>query len=269
MTDAIDAALEEHGSAPVFALFSGGHDSLCSTHVASQHPAFVAVAHINTGIGIEETRDYVRATCRQMCWPLLEYSAPADWYDQRCLERGMPGGPVQHSIMYEYLKQAQVDRLVREHKGRRGGRVALVTGVRLSESARRRRIHSTPHQRERAIIWINPIRDWSGGDVRQYMEQHSLPRNPVVDKLHRSGECLCGALADPKELDWIAFWYPDVAARIRNLERQCFVRGLPYNWGRKPSPVVPDEQLPLPLCQGCATRWDAQQEQASAAGGDA
>lgn len=44
----------------VYGLFSGGHDSLCSTHIASTMPNFKGVVHANTGIGIEETREFVR-----------------------------------------------------------------------------------------------------------------------------------------------------------------------------------------------------------------
>jgi 3'-phosphoadenosine 5'-phosphosulfate sulfotransferase (PAPS reductase)/FAD synthetase len=119
------------------------------------------------------------------------------------------------------------------------------------------RVHPAPITRERAQLWINPILDWTSADVNAYMEAVGLPRNPVVDKLHRSGECLCGALADPQELDWIAFWYPETAARIRALEADCFSRGLPYRWGQKASRPIEPNQPMLPLCQDCPTRWAA------------
>ena len=254
---AIEQALAEYQPACLLALFSGGHDSVTSTHIATQQPAFRAVVHINTGIGIEETREYVRQVCRDQGWPLIEECAPAGWYDQNCLAKGMPGGPMQHGIMYQRLKDDQVRAVVRRFKRRTGDTVGLVTGVRKSESERRMRVHPEPVIRERAQLWINPILDWTAGDVNDYMAAVGLPRNPVVDKLHRSGECLCGALADPLELDWIAYWYPDVASRIRSLEHECFKRQLPYRWGTKPSQPFEPDQLMLPLCQDCPTRWVA------------
>jgi 3'-phosphoadenosine 5'-phosphosulfate sulfotransferase (PAPS reductase)/FAD synthetase len=103
---------------------------------------------------------------------------------------------------------------------------------------------------------VNPILKWSGIDVSRYIEEHGLERNPVVDKLHRSGECLCGALAHPRELEWIEFWYPDVAARIRDLERQCYERGLRYRWGHvRVAPPDPRQQM-LPLCYSCQNQQD-------------
>ena len=73
MTSTLDRLLTEavsvHRPAAVFALFSGGHDSLCSTTIASRHPQFTAAVHINPGIGIEETRVFVRETCSRKGWP--------------------------------------------------------------------------------------------------------------------------------------------------------------------------------------------------------
>ena len=253
---AIEEAVAKYQPACLLGLFSGGHDSVCSTFLAAQHPLFRAVLHVNTGIGIEQTRDYVRQICSRFGWPLIEAHAPAGWYERRCLERGMPGGPVQHGIMYQRLKDDQLRRVVREHQRRRGDTVGLVTGVRLHESQRRMRVHPLPFVRERAQLWINPIRAWTAGDVGRFMAEHGIPRNPVVDHLHRSGECLCGALADPDELEYIGFFYPEVAARIRRLERQCFERGLPYRWGQKPSQPIDPSQPMLPLCSDCPTRWE-------------
>lgn len=254
--EVIDAAVAEHQPVKVFALFSGGHDSVTSTHIAAQHPAFSGVVHVNTGIGIEETRDYVRATCAQHGWPLYELHAPEGLYERECLEFGMPGGPIQHGVFYQKLKDDQLRTLVREHKRFRGDRVGLVTGVRLAESQRRMKVHPEPIRREGAQLWINPILSFTAYDIGDYMEANDIARNPVVDKLHRSGECLCGALARPEELDEIGFWYPAVAQRIKDLEHECFKRGVPHNWGSAPSQPMNENQPMLPLCQSCPTRWE-------------
>jgi 3'-phosphoadenosine 5'-phosphosulfate sulfotransferase (PAPS reductase)/FAD synthetase len=253
--DVISQAVTEHKPSHVFALFSGGHDSLSSTHVAAQHPSFCGAVHINTGIGIEETREFVRDTCRDQGWPLLEYAAKKGTYERRCKRYGMPGGP-QHEYVYHLLKSEQIQRLVRDHKTHWHDRIALVTGVRKQESKRRMKLHPTPIRREGVKVWVNPNLDWSALDVSRYVDAQGLKRNPVVDKLHRSGECLCGALARPEELDEIAFWYPEVARRIRAIEFDCFKRGLPYRWGSEKSVPISDGQPMLPLCSACLTRWE-------------
>lgn len=253
----LERAVEQHNPVGIYALFSGGHDSLVSTHLTAQHPRFSGVLHINTGIGIEETRQFVRETCLQQGWSLHEYHAAQGAYERYCLAKGMPGGPVHHSFVYHRLKSEPLQHFLRDHR-RRGQVLMLSTGIRTAESRRRMRLHPEPMRKDRLGIWVNPIADFSALDVNRYMEMHGLARNPVSDKLHRSGECLCGALADPSELREIAFWYPQTAQRIRDLERECFNRGLPCDWGSKQSPVVAPEQGRLPLCDTCETRWEMQ-----------
>jgi 3'-phosphoadenosine 5'-phosphosulfate sulfotransferase (PAPS reductase)/FAD synthetase len=72
----IEEAVKQFSPIRVYGLFSGGHDSLCATHLVSQTAHFDGAVHINTGIGIEETRQFVRDTCEQMGWPLDERHPP-------------------------------------------------------------------------------------------------------------------------------------------------------------------------------------------------
>ena len=254
--DILSAAVADHSPVAVFAMFSGGHDSLVATHIAAQHPRFTAAVHINTGIGIEETREFVRETCRRQGWPLIELHPPDRQYEDLVLQYGFPG-PDAHRYMYRYLKERAVRRLVAEHKRGPHDRVMLVTGVRAQESVRRMG-HVKPVQREGAKVWVAPLIDWSKRDVEDYIGAQGLQPNPVVRKMHMSGECLCGAYARPGEFDEIEFWYPDVAERIRRLEAEAAKRGVHCRWGTPP----PERQIPgqqglieaLPLCWSCDAR---------------
>lgn len=262
--DAINRAVEEHTPSHVFALFSGGHDSLVNTFITALHPRFSGVIHCNTGIGIEETREFVRDTCRTHGWPLIERFPPRVQYEQICLDRGMPGGPKKHEIVYHRLKGESIDQVVAESKMHRRDRIILSTGIRKQESTRRMLLHAVATRRDGAKVFVNPISDWSALDVSRFIDAQGLKRSPVVDKLHRSGECLCGALARPHEIREIEFWYPQVAQRIHDIERQCHERGLPSRWGStKPIRIDPRQRW-LPLCQSCETRWEAPTAEAAA-----
>lgn len=246
-------AIERENPSHLFALFSGGHDSLCATHVASQHPRFTAAVHINTGIGIEETREFVRQTCKAQGWPLIEMHPDAETYPELVMEHGFPGGPKGHNRYYYWLKQRQVRRLVREHKQGPDDRIGLVTGIRLSESERRMGAGiSTPVRRQGAQLWLNPILYWRGREKNSYMEKHDLPRNQVVDLLHKSGECLCGAFARKGEFNEIELWYPEAAKQITKLEAEAKAAGLKdCYWGRRGIRENPDQLNFLPLCTDC------------------
>ena len=261
----IEQAVSEYRPSHIFALFSGGHDSLCSTHLASTflHPAFSGVIHCNTGIGIPETTEFVRETCAANGWPLYEYHARIrngmPIYDDMCLRLGMPGGEQAHRGQYHTLKAESLYNAFRQHR-QGNASMLFVTGIRKQESGRRMRNPiAVPTRRDRkypAIVWVCPILEWSALDCTEYIAAQGLKRNPVVDKLHRSGECLCGALARPDEIKEIAVWYPEVAARIHALEEECFKRGLPSEWGSRKQEMPPAEQLGMELCQSCETRWD-------------
>lgn len=101
--------------------------------------------------------------------------------------------------------------------------------------------------------------NWSHADKHAYLDAHRLPRNPVVERLCMSGECLCGAFARKGELDEIAFWYPEVAARIRALEDRAAAAGVPCRWGHRPAGPEPTAPTPsVGLCWSCGAKRDAE-----------
>lgn len=246
----IDEAIERHSPVALFAAFSGGHDSLTSTSIAMKHPLVEAVVHINTGIGIEQTRDFVRSTCTEQNWPLIELHPPdGHSYEDIVLEKGFPG-PAGHLYVYTRLKERALRVLSRRYKTKKGDRIAVITGVRTEESTRRMG-HVDPIAVDGDRVWIAPIHDWSKIDCNRHISELGLPRNEVVDKIHMSGECLCGAFAKPNEIAELEFWFPEVAGYLHRLEHEVRDRGLPCIWGARP-PKGGTAQMPLVgLCTKC------------------
>lgn len=255
----IDAAIAQYNPSHVFALFSGGHDSLCSTHVAAQHPRFSGAITVFTSIGLARTRRYVYDTCKGYGWPLKIYRPEiADRYATTVRAYGFPG-PAQHSRMYRHLKQEQIRRALREHKLHRNDRIMFVTGVRAAESSRRMNANIAPIDKRGVAIWVQPIVEWEASDKREYMERHALPRNPVVDLLCMSGECLCGAFAQPGEMASLELHFPREAAELHRLEDEARARGLPCVWGERPLKQWPidEEQCAMDLCYSCNAKQAA------------
>lgn len=268
----ISDACSRFNPSHVFALFSGGHDSLVSSFVASMHPGLTARVHINTGIGIPVTNAFVHQTCGQRGWNLLEYKAlentkadgtpdPQD-YDSLVMKHGFPG-PFLHRKMYNRLKERQLARLRRDFPGK----VLFISGSRQQESRRRMR-HTEQFQDRGQEAWCAPIWDWPKQECLDLMVSEKLPVNEAAMKFGRSGECLCGAFAKPGELELLKFACPESYNRIRNLEQRVRASGFPWGWedagppdwwkeknaGQQflfePDPSVePDE----PLCTSC--RW--------------
>jgi len=257
----ISRAVDQYLPSHVFALFSGGHDSLCATHLAAQHPSFTGVVHINTGIGIQETRIFVRETCAEHHWPLREYH-PDSNFEQMCIEKGFPG-PASHRWMYIKLKERPLCQLIRETadpKDRRR-KIVFVHGGRRAESARRKiglageietdRKHPSPR-----VVWVAPIIEWEAEQKRIYMAEHKLRPNLVTETLCMSGECLCGAFAKPGELAEIRKFYPAAAAEIDRIAALVKDAGQHHIWGTRPGKRKHPDQLDLPLCYSCEAKAD-------------
>jgi 3'-phosphoadenosine 5'-phosphosulfate sulfotransferase (PAPS reductase)/FAD synthetase len=276
--DVLSKAIEEHKPKAVFGLFSGGHDSLTATYVASQHPAFTAAVHINTGIGIEATRQFVRNTCEKNRWKLLEYKATENTdadgnpdpqnYEDLVLEHGFPG-PFMHNKMYNRLKERQLRRLERDYAAKPNEPIMYVSGVRSQESIRRMR-HTQVLQTEGRRIWVAPIHDFNKDDCGHVIKEAGLEFNPVVLHTGKSGECLCGAYAHEGELEELKFWSETRPAydRLINLQKKVMAAGFPWGWEEQPPDwwkekkagqtflLDYDNEAPEHLCWSCNKRQE-------------
>jgi phosphoadenosine phosphosulfate reductase len=210
------------------ALVSGGHDSLTAMHLAYQSDAvdLDGIVHINTGIGVPKTRQFVRERADSLDLSYYEVGRPneiangheyryrSEDYSVLIREYGFPG-PGAHKWMYLNLKEKPLQRFLNEF----GEPVTLVSGVSKHESDRR--MENVADEGEQSYLGcptIAPLVEFTALDVRRYRRALDLPMNPVVDTLEMSGECLCGAYSDRGELRMLRLFYPAVYRRIRGLE---------------------------------------------------
>jgi 3'-phosphoadenosine 5'-phosphosulfate sulfotransferase (PAPS reductase)/FAD synthetase len=224
-------------------LFSGGNDSTTLAHLFRGRATHAI--HANTTIGIEETRQFVRDTCATWDLPLIETTGGTSYRDLvlglvtnrnggNVWQGGFPG-PGAHWLMYQRLKERALDqaRHLLGFANSRSKAGAFIAGRRRLESDRREDVPL--HEPDGSVIWISPIANWSKLDLNTYrLMTGDVPTNPVTEKLHMSGECLCGAFAHPGELDELRYWYPAVAAEIDQLRGKLLAAGYtdPYaTWG--------------------------------------
>ncbi len=238
-----------------FVGFSGGDDSLATTHYIMRAVPNCTVLHINTGIGIEATRKFVRETCWQQGWPYLEVRAKEDCgqdYEQIVKKWGFPG-PSRHQQMYIQLKERCIEHVTRTHKKLHKDKIAFMTGVRKDESTRRMRYTGREITFRGAQLWVNPLYHYTKSNFMEYIKLHKLRRNPDSEVLGMSGECLCGAFAHAGEKALIRIVCPATADRITRLEAE--VKALGFNWGWEDRPPRKKKEANgekfMPLCVGC------------------
>ena len=67
------------------------------------------------------------------------------------------------------------------------GKKGWLTGLRREQSAARAEVHDIEQQQERAKI--NPLADWTQGDIWHYISVNSIPYNPLHDQFFPSIGC--------------------------------------------------------------------------------
>lgn len=257
----IAEAIERHKPVRIYAGFSGGDDSLALAHWMMEHVPGCELFHINTGIGVPRTREFVHDTAARYRWPLHEIRALEDCgqdYDALVRKHGFPG-PFSHQFMYRNLKERAVDLLVRRSKTGWRSRVLLATGVREDESIRRMGYKGVEVVRDGAKVWASPLYWWSTEERDTYLMERQILRSPVSRALGISGECLCGAFAQPGELERVRACDPAVAARIDALHEEIKHR-FPWGWEGRPPKVPKVRPRVGPMCQGCEKSAVVQEE---------
>lgn len=236
-------------------LFSGGNDSTVLAHLMRVHATHFA--HCNTGIGIEQTREFVRHVAADWGIPLIEkHPGEGNTYRELVMAKGFPG-PAMHWKMYQRLKERALRQVRAELvKNPRRERVLFIAGRRRAESARREAREIPEMERVGSVVWVSPLVHWSNQDILEYRKRFDVPRNEVADLLHMSGECLCGAFASKGELDEIGMFFPEMRDEIKQLEDEVRSAGTvrpercAWGWGA-------DRQRPSksgPLCSSCDSR---------------
>lgn len=246
-------AVAEFRPVEVLAGFSGGHDSLVTTHFTLDRLMNAHALHANTGIGIEKTRRFVRETSADRNWHLIERKTTESYEDlvlgkvfddetetELVYPGGFPGSPL-HYIMYQRLKERSIFKAASEAraaypKQRRGKRwVMIVTGIRKDESKVRTGYNKAVNvDKQNAIVWVNPFY-WATHDhFKAYRALHELPVNEVCLILGFSGECLCGAHADKGELLRVRMVEPETADYLEGLQKRAYEAGFPWDYEEGP-----------------------------------
>lgn len=245
-------------------LFSGGNDSLAVAHRCRDF--YDLLVWVNTGTAVPGVEEFVREAADWLGKPLDIYEAAPGEYRRIVLggedERGVVKqplgfpGPMQHTRCYVNLKERCIEAMVRTLKdGDRKARVLALTGIRRSESARRKgRADIT---KRGALIFANPIIDWSHSDLHRYRADHDFIESDVAALLHRSGECNCGAYAAPGEREMLRDLWPDwFDLTIGSIEREAEAMGLPcakWGTGRDLLDKLAEEEA-AELCSDCQLR---------------
>lgn len=254
-------AIREHQPEAVCLLYSGGRDSSVVLDVCGDYADHIV--HIDTGVGLKDTRDFVDAECERRGLDLIVETGES--FRDMVMKHGFPG-PAAHLYAYTLLKERALRKVRRRFVTQRGQRVMFLSGVRRDESARRMVNGQQGHvMRDGSTVWVAPLLDWQNDEMAAYRKAHDVRVSPVYEHIHISGECLCGAFGSPEELNELEWFYPNdpTIKMLRELEAAVEAAGVtPCQWG----PGRPQDfrnRTSGMLCSSCEPRLPGMEDDAS------
>ena len=214
--------VEEYGIRSLVCCFSGGRSSLVMTHYVLSQLRDVDVdkyvVHVDTGVMVPMTEEYVRKVADLYGWPLTVLKPEVDYW-KYAARYGTPSP--RRRWCCKYLKLKPISDFIRRLPPQR----AELLGFRADEVERRRRIPQVRY-RKKTKSWVYlPIRDWTMRDVLNYIRKHGLP-DPPHYRLGLRETCLCGVFAHKKEWMIIKAHFPDLFQKFVELEKHRL------KWGR-------------------------------------
>jgi 3'-phosphoadenosine 5'-phosphosulfate sulfotransferase (PAPS reductase)/FAD synthetase len=222
----LQGGLSKYKPSKILVGFTGGSDSLTLIHLMIESGVPFQPFFCNVGIGIESQWDFIRSYCQKQNLSLIEQQVVYKTYKQMVIQNGFPG-PAQHTIMYRNLKEKSI-RFINDYFNRD---VLVVSGVRISESEKRKINVSKPIQVIDGIKWASPMMNWDEDDKDEYLEDRKIDKSPVSKCFGMSGECLCGAYASKGEKHKLKdCGFNKEAEDIERLENLLFSIGFTWGW---------------------------------------
>lgn len=216
-----------------WALLSGGKDSTLAAFEMDRKERLKGVIYIDTGIGLDETRQYVEELSDELDWKLKVFKGYVS-YDDYVLKHGFPT-PSGHSQIMHILKLDAVRRFIFWSKKELGETPLLFSGVRSQESERRSR-WARRIQFYEGAMWDCPIFHYDTSRVWELHYEYKIPINSSYGIIGKSGDCLCGAFGNLAEKRLIEKYYPYLADHIDYLERNT--KSEKYKiWGNTDTPI--------------------------------
>jgi len=193
----LDTALKMYKPSTIILSYSGGYDSMVSSHLAARwakqhaHSANVITLSADTKLSADGWADYIRASSKALKFPRLHIYETHKFkrWQERIIDKGFPFRLSQHKINFYYLKQVCFKKAVQDFKKHYHDHVMFINGVRRAESNDRR--NAKDIAKYGSGIYVNAIAHWDDKQVYDYRMAYDMPINPFYDTVGNSGDCLC------------------------------------------------------------------------------
>ena len=192
----VSTAIEEWQPVALVSLFSGGYDSMITTHILHRldtHGLLVQVWAIDTNLAADGWHGYVKYVAASFGWNFKIYDNEKGFlqFVHLVREKGCPRTRKMHTFVFQKLKERGFDAILQLNKTKRSDKVLFVSGMRRAESTSRKDADEVSRIGKSNKIFAAPIVHWSNEECNWYRVEYNLPDNPFYNTVRGSGDCQC------------------------------------------------------------------------------
>ncbi|MCR6691598.1 MAG: phosphoadenosine phosphosulfate reductase family protein [archaeon YNP-LCB-003-016] len=225
--------IEKHGVKSILCCFSGGRDSLVSTHYTlvtlKDLDLEKYVCFVDTTVMPPCIYPYVNMVFERIFKPLggeCHILKPEKSFWELAREWGVPQKNRRYCCYHLKLKPLY------DFTSHLKPRVAHILGLRKTESMRRINFKFAYWDQKHKIWKLNPILEWNDQDVERYIRENNLPISPHY-KMGIQETCICGAFTTKKTLEAIRAHYPELLEKFASLEGEFRNKGSAFYIGKR------------------------------------
>jgi len=224
--------VEEYYIKSLVCCFSGGKDSLVTTHYTLSELENVDVnkyvVYVDTSVMLPGTTEFVKEVSSQYGWNVEVLMPEIDFWTW-VGKKKMPMPSMHRRWCCAKLKLDPIKNFVKDLPPQR----AEVTGLRRDENERRKNMPQHFFLKKSWVWKYAPIIDWTEKDVLRYMRKHDLPMPPNY-RMGIKETCLCGAYSNKKQMEIVRGRFPEFFQKFVELEREFKSGGAAFYFQNKP-----------------------------------
>jgi len=206
----------------LYVLFSGGRDSLVVLHLAYRVRKFLKVpiiaVYVSTTVATPGNLKYVKQVCNKYHIK-LKVVKPYPNYFTLVKRWGFPTSHRRWCCYHLKIKP------LKRYFGTQPRNGLIIDGIRRDESLKRHGFPKIDFHKHFKLLCYHPIFDWSKEDVLRYIEQHSLPENPLYQILPRAIDCWCTAFKSVKQFKLLKMYWPELFKKYVEAEAKLRSKG--------------------------------------------
>jgi phosphoadenosine phosphosulfate reductase len=204
----------------VYAMFSGGRDSLVTLHLSLRAlKNKVEALFIDTGISTPGLKEYVESIAKEFNVK-LNIVSPKYNYFELVLKKGFP--TITRRWCKEYLKLKPLKDWINE---RDPEKILLITGVRADESWMKARTKKLLKHKFLKTTTYAPILYWTEEEVKEYIKFYKLRECPLYETYGKAYDCWCSVFKSPADFATLALNNPEFFKKFVKLESKLRSKG--------------------------------------------